>query len=181
VSVAETKPLTSLIDVARGPLALKGYEAAGGYAALRTSIKQLTPQDVQGRVKDASLRGRGGAGFPTGIKWSLVPMGGDAPKQKYVVCNADEGDSGTFADRTLMEGDPLTLIEGMTIAAVAVGAIEALGHVEERDQLQSSSLVAALDSSDKRVRYAAAVALAKASGGVAVPANDKVVEVYLGR
>lgn len=120
MSNAETKPLTRNIDLARGPLALKGYEAAGGYAALRQSIKGLTPQEVQARVKDASLRGRGGAGFPTGIKWSLVPMGADAPKQKYVVCNADEMEPGTFKDRLLMEQDPHQLIEAMIVAGFAI-------------------------------------------------------------
>ncbi len=71
-------------------------------------------------MRDSGLRGRGGAGFPAGIKWNTVMLA--KADQKYVVCNADEGDSGTFADRMMMEGDPFNLIEGMTIAAVATGA-----------------------------------------------------------
>jgi NADH-quinone oxidoreductase subunit F len=113
VTAAETKPLTRNIDIARGPLALKAYEAVGGYASVRKSLKQLTPAEVTHCVKDANLRGRGGAGFPTGVKWSLVPMGPEAPKQKYVVCNADEMEPGTFKDRLLMEQDPHLMIESM--------------------------------------------------------------------
>lgn len=100
------------------PLSLSQYEEHGGLAGLRTA---LTHQDVVGEVLASGLRGRGGAGFPAGIKWRTVLEA--EGEQKYVVCNADEGDSGTFADRMLMEGDPFTLIEGMAIAGVAVGAI----------------------------------------------------------
>jgi formate dehydrogenase iron-sulfur subunit len=101
------------------PLDLDDYRAHGGYAGL-SRAHELGPAAVCAAVKDSGLRGRGGAGFPTGIKWETVrtaPAG-----QKYVVCNADEGDSGTFADRMIMEGDPFSLVEGMTIAAEAVGA-----------------------------------------------------------
>jgi formate dehydrogenase iron-sulfur subunit len=85
-----------------------------------TAARAMSPQAVVDAVKASGLRGRGGAGFPTGIKWQTVL---DAPAgDKYIVCNADEGDSGTFADRMLMEGDPFCLIEGMAIAAHAVGA-----------------------------------------------------------
>jgi NADH-quinone oxidoreductase subunit F len=122
VTAAETKPLTRNIDIARGPLELKAYEAAGGYASVRKSLKQLTPAEVTHCVKDANLRGRGGAGFPTGVKWSLVPMGPEAPKQKYVVCNADEMEPGTFKDRLLMEQDPHLMIESMITAGYAVQA-----------------------------------------------------------
>jgi formate dehydrogenase iron-sulfur subunit len=101
------------------PLSLDDYAAHGGLAGLRAALAMPSLQIVQA-VKDSGLRGRGGAGFPTGIKWQTVH---DAPGPiKYVVCNADEGDSGTFADRMLMEGDPFMLIEGMTIAGIAVGA-----------------------------------------------------------
>ena len=122
MSAAETKPLTKNINPARGPLDIKGYEANGGYASTRLSIKSLTPQEVQSRVKDANLRGRGGAGFPSGVKWSLVPMGPDAPKQKYLVCNADEMEPGTFKDRLLMEQDPHQLIEAMITVGYAIQA-----------------------------------------------------------
>ncbi len=101
------------------PVSVEDYRAHGGYRGLEAALK-LEPKDVVGQVKDSGLRGRGGAGFPAGIKWNTVMLAESA--QKYVVCNADEGDSGTFADRIMMEGDPFNLIEGMTIAAVATGA-----------------------------------------------------------
>ncbi len=101
------------------PLSLDDYAAHGGWTGL-DAARAMAPQDVVDIVKASGLRGRGGAGFPTGIKWQTVL---DAPgDRKYIVCNADEGDSGTFADRMLMEGDPFCLIEGMAIAAHAVGA-----------------------------------------------------------
>jgi len=103
------------------PVDVDQYLAHGGYAGLKRALTLTGAQVVQ-EVTDSGLRGRGGAAFPTGIKWKTVldqPAG-----QKYVVCNADEGDSGTFSDRMLMEGDPFTLIEGMTIAGIAVGATQ---------------------------------------------------------
>ncbi|MFM2300455.1 MAG: hypothetical protein RLZZ84_191 [Pseudomonadota bacterium] len=101
------------------PLSLEDYDATGGWAGL-TRARAMAPAKVVEEVLMSGLRGRGGAGFPAGIKWRTVA---DAPgSRKYVVCNADEGDSGTFADRMLMEGDPFQLIEGMAIAAHAVGA-----------------------------------------------------------
>jgi formate dehydrogenase iron-sulfur subunit len=103
------------------PVDLADYEAHGGYEGLRRALA-MAPAAIVKEVTDSGLRGRGGAAFPTGIKWQTVH---DQPAgQKYVTCNADEGDSGTFADRMLMEGDPYVLIEGMTIAAVAVGATQ---------------------------------------------------------
>lgn len=101
------------------PLSIADYRALGGFKGLEKALA-LTGHDIVQAIKASGLRGRGGAGFPTGIKWQTVH---DArAEQKYIVCNADEGDSGTFADRMLFEGDPYLLIEGMTIAAVAVGA-----------------------------------------------------------
>jgi len=101
------------------PLSLADYEASGGWTGLRRALA-LPPEQVVAEVTQSGLRGRGGAGFPAGIKWRTVA---EAPQErKYIVCNADEGDSGTFADRMLMEGDPFALIEGMAIAAHAVGA-----------------------------------------------------------
>lgn len=103
------------------PLSLDHYQSLGGYQGLSNAM-QMTQQEIVDAVKDSGLRGRGGAAFPTGIKWQTVL---DTPSEKkYIVCNADEGDSGTFADRLLMEADPYQLIEGMTIAALAVGATE---------------------------------------------------------
>jgi len=101
---------------------LRGYERAGGYGTAREAITRLTPTEVQTRVKDSGLRGRGGAGFPTGQKWSFVPMGPAAPHPKYFVVNADEMEPGTFKDRLLMEGDPHQLIEGTIIASYAIEA-----------------------------------------------------------
>lgn len=115
------KPLTRLIDVRQGPLALAAYEAEGGYQALKKAVADLQPLEVQGKVKDANLRGRGGAGFPTGIKWSLIPMGPDSGP-KYLVCNADEMEPGTFKDRLLMEQAPHQMVEAMAVAAYAIGA-----------------------------------------------------------
>ncbi|MET9269416.1 NADH-ubiquinone oxidoreductase-F iron-sulfur binding region domain-containing protein [Kribbella sp. NPDC003557] len=111
------------------PLSAADYEAHGGLTGLRAALA-MQPADVVETVVDSGLRGRGGAGFPTGIKWRTV-LGAQADL-KFVCCNADEGDSGTYADRMLIEGDPFTLIEGMTIAAYAVGAAE--GYVYLRSE-----------------------------------------------
>jgi len=101
------------------PLSLDDYEANGGFAGLRKAFAAGAANVLQ-QVKASGLRGRGGAGFPTGIKWQTVAEA--QGEQKYIACNADEGDSGTYSDRILMESDPLTLIEGMLIAGFAVGA-----------------------------------------------------------
>lgn len=103
------------------PTSLDDYVAHGGYAGLKAALA-MAPAEVVRAVSASGLRGRGGAAFPTGIKWQTV-LDQRTP-QKYIACNADEGDSGTFADRMLMEGDPFSLIEGMTIAGVAVGATQ---------------------------------------------------------
>ena len=96
------------------------YLANDGYQSLDKALKQMTPEAIIDEVKKSNLRGRGGAGFPTGMKWSFVPK--DSPKPKYVICNADESEPGTCKDRPLMEMDPHQLIEGMTIAGRAIGA-----------------------------------------------------------
>lgn len=101
------------------PLSVSDYEAHGGLAGLRRAIA-MSGEEIVEEVKTSGLRGRGGAGFPTGIKWDTVRQA--QADQKYIVCNADEGDSGTFADRMIMEGDPFCLIEGMAIAGLATGA-----------------------------------------------------------
>ena len=108
------------------PLSLVDYEANGGLKGLRNAIA-MTPAKIVDEVTESGLRGRGGAGFPAGIKWKTVLN--TESDQKYICCNADEGDSGTFADRMLMEGDPFTLIEGMIIAGIAVGATQGLIYV----------------------------------------------------
>ncbi len=108
------------------PLSLEDYEANGGLSGLRRALS-MTPAAVVAEVTDSGLRGRGGAGFPTGIKWKTVMEAVD--DRKYIVCNADEGDSGTFADRMIMEGDPFVLIEGMVIAGIAVGATKGFVYI----------------------------------------------------
>ncbi len=108
------------------PRSTDDYEAHGGLVGLRRALP-MQPGEVVAEVTDSGLRGRGGAAFPTGIKWRTVL---DAPgPTKYITCNADEGDSGTFADRMLMEGDPFTLIEGMIIAGWAVGASDGFIYI----------------------------------------------------
>ena len=105
------------------PLSIRDFKAHGGFAGLEKAVA-MTPDAIVQEVADSGLRGRGGAGFPAGIKWKTVA--GAEAAQKFICCNADEGDSGTFADRMLMEGDPYTLIEGMAIAALATGATKGL-------------------------------------------------------
>ncbi|MCK5424202.1 MAG: NADH-quinone oxidoreductase subunit J/K [Emcibacter sp.] len=105
-------------------LSLDDYRENGGFLGLEKAL-DMTAQQIVTQVTDSGLRGRGGAAFPTGIKWNTVlhaPNNSKTSEQKYICCNADEGDSGTFADRILMEGDPYALIEGMIIAGLAVGA-----------------------------------------------------------
>jgi NADH-quinone oxidoreductase subunit F len=116
------RPLTERIRPDGAPVDLTTYERAGGYQALRRTLGRTAPRDLTEMVTQANLRGRGGAGFPTGVKWSLVPMGENAPRPKYLVCNADEMEPGTFKDRLLLEGDPHLLIEGMILAGYAIGA-----------------------------------------------------------
>ncbi|WP_034298987.1 NADH-quinone oxidoreductase subunit NuoF [Herbaspirillum sp. RV1423] len=120
------------------PVSLDDYLAHEGYAGLRRAVGMSGEAIIQ-EVLDSGLRGRGGAAFPTGIKWKTVATA-QAP-QKYIVCNADEGDSGTFSDRMVMEDDPFMLIEGMTIAGLAVGATE--GYIYVRSEYPHS--IAALN------------------------------------
>ena len=111
-------PLTENIRAQSEPPDRAAYERAGGYQALRKALRQ-TPESIVEEVKAANLRGRGGAGFPTGLKWSLVPK--DSPHPRYLVANADEMEPGTFKDRLLMEGDPHQFLEGMMVASYATG------------------------------------------------------------
>jgi formate dehydrogenase iron-sulfur subunit len=112
------------------PTSLDDYEAHDGLKGLRKALA-MAPADIVSEVIESGLRGRGGAGFPTGVKWKTVLDTGPGI-QKYIVCNADEGDSGTFSDRMIMEGDPFVLIEGMAIAGIAVGATK--GYVYIRSE-----------------------------------------------
>ena len=124
------------------PLDLADYEAHGGLAGLRKALI-MEPATVCEEVTESGLRGRGGAGFPAGVKWKTVydqPAG-----QKYICCNADEGDSGTFADRMVMEGDPFMLIEGMIIAGLATGATEGFIYIRSEYPRAIAQMRAAID------------------------------------
>jgi formate dehydrogenase iron-sulfur subunit len=111
------------------PRSIEDYRTHDGYKGLESALT-LTSDEILADVTTSGLRGRGGAGFPTGMKWKTVAQ--TAADQKYIVCNADEGDSGTFADRMIMEGDPFVVIEGMTIAGIAVGATK--GYIYIRSE-----------------------------------------------
>ena len=111
---------------------LRDYESRGGYQALRRILGKdggagLTPDQVIADVKASGLRGRGGAGFPTGLKWSFMPR--QFPGQKYLVCNSDEGEPGTCKDRDIMQYNPHSVIEGMAIAAYAMGIIVGYNYI----------------------------------------------------
>ncbi|SMH57418.1 formate dehydrogenase beta subunit [Mesorhizobium australicum] len=124
------------------PLSLADYEAHGGLAGLRKALA-MTPADIVGTVTESGLRGRGGAGFPTGIKWKTVLD--QVEDRKYIVCNADEGDSATFADRMIMEGDPFVLIEGMAIAGIATGATKGFVYIRSEYPHAVAAMRAAID------------------------------------
>jgi NADH-quinone oxidoreductase subunit F len=110
------------------PESLDDYRAMGGYRAIEKALKEMTPEQVIAEVLDSGLRGRGGAGFPAGLKWRFTRQ--YKSDQKYIVCNADEGDPGAFMDRSIIEGDPHSIIEGMMLAGYAIGASQ--GHVYAR-------------------------------------------------
>lgn len=137
------------------PRDLKSSQSLGGFAALAKARDTLGPEGVIAEVKTSGLRGRGGAGFPCGVKWELARQ---APgEQKYLICNADEGEMGTFKDRYLIEHDPFTLVEGVAIAALAVGAGRAFIYLRDEyhrllpllagavDQAKTAGLLAGLD------------------------------------
>lgn len=104
-----------------------GYEANGGYTAWRKVLTSMQPDQIIGEMKASGLRGRGGAGFPTGLKWSFVPI--DSPKPRYLICNSDESEPGTCKDRVLLENDPHAVIEGMAIGAFAIGSHLAFNYI----------------------------------------------------
>jgi formate dehydrogenase iron-sulfur subunit len=129
------------------PASLDDYLAHGGYAGLSAALA-MQPIDVVRAITDSGLRGRGGAAFPTGIKWQTVHD--QRAVQKYIACNADEGDSGTFSDRMLMEGDPFALIEGMTIAGLAVGATQGYIYLRVEYPHAARALARALRAARER-------------------------------
>ena len=128
------------------PVSLEDYRTHGGYSGLARALA-IGPEAIVEEVLQSGLRGRGGAGFPTGIKWKTVAQTGAA--QKYIVCNADEGDSGTFADRMIMEGDPFVLIEGMTIAGIAVGATKGYIYCRSEYPIAIAVLIEAIKAAKR--------------------------------
>lgn len=145
----QLRVLTRNIEPGREPLELKAYEKAGGYQALRKALQKMTPEEVLEEVTASNLRGRGGAGFPTGKKWSFVPQGADAPRPRYLVANGDEMEPGTFKDRLLMEGDPFALIEALTIAGFATGASRGYIYVRGEYPVAERRLTAAIGVAEK--------------------------------
>ena len=130
------------------PERIEDYIAVGGYQSLRKALFEMTPEQVINEVKRSGLRGRGGAGFPTGIKWEFCHK---APgTQKYMICNADEGDPGAFMDRSTMEGDPHTVIEGMTIAAYATGCSEGYIYIRAEYPLAVKRVRLALKQAEQK-------------------------------
>jgi len=129
------------------PEKIEDYLARGGYQALRKVLFSMTPEQVIEEVKNSGLRGRGGAGFPTGIKWEFCRNTPGSPK--YVICNADEGDPGAFMDRSILEADPHAVIEGLTIAAYAIGANKGYIYVRAEYPLAVNRLRTALNQANK--------------------------------
>lgn len=135
---------SGLID----PERLEDYVARGGYAALAYALREMTPEEVCAEISKSGLRGRGGAGYPTGLKWDLVRKApGD---KKYVIANGDEGDPGAYMDRTLMESDPHRLLEGMAIAGYAVGAEQGFIYVRGEYPVAAKRLEKAIRTAERR-------------------------------
>ena len=126
------------------PESIEEYEAAGGYRALAKVLKEMSPDEVIKEISDSGLRGRGGAGFPTGFKWSLAAK--QESDVKYVVCNADEGDPGAFMDRSVLEGDPHSVIEGMIVCAKAIGGTSGYIYCRAEYPMAIRRLTIALDA-----------------------------------
>jgi bidirectional [NiFe] hydrogenase diaphorase subunit len=124
------------------PDSFRGYVMVGGYAGMVRALSEMTPQDVINEVTTSGLRGRGGGGYPTGLKWSTVAK--MPPGQKYVICNADEGDPGAFMDRAVLESDPHRVLEGMAIAAYAIGANKGYVYVRAEYPLAVERLKTAI-------------------------------------
>jgi bidirectional [NiFe] hydrogenase diaphorase subunit len=143
--------------------------AHGAYGQLRRCLEELTPAEVREQIKRSGLRGRGGGGYPTGLKWDTVAL--QPPGKRYVVCNADEGDPGAFMDRSVLEGDPHRLIEGMAIAAFAVGAEQGYVYVRAEYPLAIERLRLALQQARRRGLL---------GRGIAGSGRDLTIEVRVG-
>ena len=136
--VAEITPvLTRHIVEGNPPLDFAGYRATGGYEPMRLAVETLPPNKVREIVKGSNLRGRGGAGFPTGIKWRFVPQGEDSPRPKYIIANGDEMEPGTFKDRLLIHGNPHQLVESMIITGWALQAD--IGYIFLRPEYETGT------------------------------------------
>ena len=129
------------------PERLADYIAVGGYQSLAKALEEMTPREVVEEVKKSGLRGRGGAGYPTGLKWEMVAK--QVPPTKYIVCNADEGDPGAFMDRSVLEGDPHRVLEGMAIAGYAVGAQQGYIYVRGEYGLAIQRLQTAIKQAER--------------------------------
>lgn len=130
------------------PESIEDYLAAEGYSALRSAVQEMSKQEVIEEIKKSGLRGRGGAGFPTGLKWGFADAA--QGKKKYIVCNADEGDPGAFMDRSVLEGDPHAVLEGMTIGAYAIGADEGYIYVRAEYPLAIRRLNIAISQAEQK-------------------------------
>ncbi|MBU6429105.1 MAG: hypothetical protein KGR26_08860, partial [Cyanobacteria bacterium REEB65] len=141
-----TKVLTQFVDHPDSHQ-LGFYESHGGYQAARKALTAMKPADVIAEVKASGLRGRGGAGFPTGMKWGFIPA--DSPKPRYLVVNADESEPGTFKDRLLLEKEPHMLLEGIVIASYAIGSHHAYlyirGEFAQQAQIMQTAISEAYD------------------------------------
>ncbi|WP_288729471.1 NADH-quinone oxidoreductase subunit NuoF [uncultured Fusobacterium sp.] len=130
------------------PESIEDYLEEGGFLAIQKALKEMTPEQVIEEIQKAGLRGRGGGGFPTGNKWEIALK--QAGEEKYIVCNADEGDPGAFMDRSILEGDPCGVIEGMMIAGYAIGAAQALVYIRAEYPLAISRLEKAIEQARKK-------------------------------
>jgi NADH:ubiquinone oxidoreductase subunit F (NADH-binding) len=148
------------------PERIEDYITAGGYEALRRAVTEMTPDEVINEVKSAGLRGRGGGGFPAALKWEICRRSDGGPG--YIVCNADEGDPGSFMDRCLLESDPHSVIEGLTIAAYAAGAHE--GYIYVRSEYTLAV---------KRIRLAVEAAEEKGFSGKNILGTDFSFYIYI--
>lgn len=143
-------PLTKYITNGNGPLSCEAYESLGGYGAFKKALTALTPAQVREAVTESNLRGRGGAGFPTGVKWAAVPTAAQAIKPKYVVINADEMEPGTFKDRVLLEKSPHLALEGALLTAYAVNADTLYFFVRSEYPLAHAALNQAISEAGRR-------------------------------
>ncbi len=161
------------------PRDVRSWEAAGGFAALRKAREEMAPAQVIAQVKASGLRGRGGAGFPTGLKWELAAKSpGD---ERYVICNADEGEVGTFKDRYILERDPFTLIEGIAIACYAIEARNAYLYLRDEYRDLLGHLRAAIAAMQARYPLGCTIHVREAAGAYVCGEESALMESIEGR